>query len=219
MAQDTDEIEDQLNSIEQEQQQVLNANKPSKNKIVKLEDVKDHPAANLDILDGKNLSNTQKVEVVSNVFKFAVNTDNLSSSDQMRIMIKGLKDVPDDTIKQNLLAKLQSGGLKNFIINNPKILTFLVKMLKHDEALPSLAKLTEDKKRYTTFAVAMIATFILGFILKMPLKKGAKGAMKPIVSFFPRWLFIFTIRIGLFIFFFHNEAGPAVKLALEVYRS
>lgn len=151
-----------------------------------------------------------------NIFTPPQNADQLSVSEQVSVMTKSIKDVPDETIKDNLMARFKDGELKRFLTNNPKVLTFLVRILKDEKALPGLTKLAENKKKLITFAGLMIATFVIAMILKMPLR-GSKNNKKALFPFYLRWPFIFILRIVLFLTYFKEEVGPTVAIAKKLF--
>ncbi len=194
--------------------------KPVRHGIVRSDQAPAHSAASPAEPPPQNLEQKNSPDAkIETPFNLKIDDSNMPISEQIKMMILAIKDVPEETIKENMLAKLNEGALKTFISTNPKVMTFLVRMMKSEQALPEFAKLIEEKSKMATFGIAMLGTFILGLILKMQIKKNKSSEGIPLVSFLPRFIFLFCLRIILVIYFFHKEAAPTFKIAKDVFLS
>ncbi len=138
-------------------------------------------------------------------------------------MLIPFQSIPEDTIKKNLITNLKEGWVKGFLEKSPRVQSFLAKLLKSKEALPDLASILDDKKRLYTFAIVNIIFFIILKIRKMISNRRKNNYRDPsgsflagLVTWFLGFFLVQALRIGIFIFFFHKEAGPTWKIFRQV---
>ncbi|MDC1175203.1 hypothetical protein OAT67_07395 [Bacteriovoracaceae bacterium] len=107
--------------------------------------------------------------------------------------------------KQSTKATIAGPIVEKF----PKLLIFLVKLLRDKIALPSLFQLLDDRKKLMIFAGCNIFTIILGFMIKRAQKKSSTGVFDGIAQWSVRFTFLTGLRIGIFIFFYGTIAKPS----------
>lgn len=63
------------------------------------------------------------------------------------------KSKTEDQLKDELLEKVSHPQLKSFLKNNPKIMTFVARMMKSENALPQLSEIVGNKKKLGAYAI------------------------------------------------------------------
>jgi hypothetical protein len=135
--------------------------------------------------------------------------------EQIIMMLAPLKNIPEAQLKKNLTHNLADGSIKRFILGNENLQNFLVKVLKSSKALPQAALILDNKNKLYIFILINVVLFVLLKLRKIMSNRHAEKQKFYKRSFFESlfgWLLktfgMFAVRIGIFVFFFHKEAGP-----------
>jgi hypothetical protein len=127
----------------------------------------------------------------------------------MKSMIQQFNPISPQQLKVSLLATTEGKALGEFLKNNPKFLDFLVGALKHPNALPNFAKILDQRQKLTYFVGANIFVFFFGMWYKRVQRNRNQDReiTNSVNQFIFRLIFLTGIRFGIFVAFFHNEAG------------
>jgi len=143
---------------------------------------------------------------------------------QISNILQPIQRIPDEKLKQSIVNNLKEGTFKRFLKNSPKLQSFLVNMLKSKKALPELARILDDKNKLYVFGFINIMLFVFLKLRKMMIKRSqskSKYFKKSLGDSFVGWMIgffvVFSMRIGLFIYFYSREASPAWNVFKETF--
>lgn len=165
----------------------------------------------------RNLKKNQASEIYGKMDKPSVKSlFSGGAHEQIITMLAPLEKVSEEKLKKNLTHNLKDGVVKKFIDGNDKFKNFLVKILKSKKALPQMALILDNKNKFYIYVLVNIVLFVflkLKSIMsnrrnagnKYYRKKFSDGFLGSVISL----LFMFAVRVGIFVFFFHKEAKPA----------
>ena len=129
-----------------------------------------------------------------------------------KLIVDSIGDKPGQ-VKAFLIEKVNGTFAEPVFEKFPKLYDFIEELLLDEEAIVSLYSISADKTRLFHFALAMLATFIFAFLLKRFHNRGDS------LNFFSalfKWIFrlclIFSLRIGVFYYFFHKEIQPTIDI-------
>ena len=119
---------------------------------------------------------------------------------QVGHLIAPLKNISEDQLKKNLVNNLQEGRAKLFLKRSPKVQTFLAKLLKDEKALPSFARILDNKNKLYTFFFINVTIFILLKLRKMIINRknrNSKFYKKSLTDSFFGWVMTTTIILAI----------------------
>jgi hypothetical protein len=93
----------------------------------------------------------------------------------------------------------------------PFFVTFIAEILRSSVALPSLAKMLDQKDKMAKMSVTLLFTFVIGMMMKKMVHAKAPFSFR-VLHFFIRASVLTALRIGIVIYFFQEELTPAWKL-------
>jgi hypothetical protein len=127
-----------------------------------------------------------------------------------------LKQIPDRDLKEQfekspILSKIPFKEFKE------KLVEFFIKVVKDDDALPMLLKMSQ-KEGKGKFLGLLFATVILGWILKRIIKS-KKSFFHPMtfILFIIRLSIVWGARIAIIVYFYGDELVPFVRIFKEVF--
>lgn len=129
-------------------------------------------------------------------------------SDQMYLIMEPFRTLSRSDVMTNIRGTIESTPAGVYVNKYPQIYEFIVDVLRSNDAMRSFARIADDKKKLTIFFILNVTVFIIAFILKRIGRNKRINFLKRVRLF----VFIFTVRMGLFIGFFHNEVGPIWNL-------
>lgn len=124
--------------------------------------------------------------------------------------------VPEDNLRLMLLKKAEGSFIHDFLLACPKVLTYVVKLLRDEFALPALFGIIKDRVRLITFVIINLVIIIIGWLFKRYINVRRRGFLEGIQLWFLRFTLVNGTRIIVLIFFFHAELGPAWRIFLDV---
>lgn len=131
-----------------------------------------------------------------------------------------MQKMPAEEIKRSILENENvKKYLGTFLLNNPVVLDSVVNVMKSEEALPSLIKIPQDRKKGLIFLGCNILTIIFGFFLKRRMSSFNvdDSFMIGLKNFFKRMFLLYAIRFSLMAYFYHVELGPLVKVVYNTF--
>ncbi|MCO4754893.1 MAG: hypothetical protein KC478_10460 [Bacteriovoracaceae bacterium] len=137
-----------------------------------------------------------------------------NASKIISMMLQQFSNMSDDQVKASMLRGAQGKPQEKFLKNNPKFLNFAAKLFKDPIALPQFAKIIDQRRKLTFFVGANICVFLFGFFVRKVQKNRnpEKQFTTTMNQFIFRQILMNSIRLGVFLAFFHNEVGPLWKV-------
>jgi hypothetical protein len=117
----------------------------------------------------------------------------------VELSLRGFREKTPAELKNELLLKMDGTLFGPVIEVFPRSLDFIVNLFQDPVALPQLFSIPKDRKKLVIFLIVNIVLFIAAKIYKK-IKKG-EGA-------FTRWIFFFSLRMGVLFMFFKTELTP-----------
>ena len=132
-----------------------------------------------------------------------------NASKIMKSMIQQFNPISPQQLKTSLLVTTEGKPQGDFLKNNPKFLNFLVRALKHPNALPNVAKILDQRQKLMYFVGANIFVLFFGIWYKRVQRNRNQDReiTKSVNQFIFRFIFLSGIRLGIFVAFFHSEVG------------
>lgn len=127
--------------------------------------------------------------------------------------------IPEHQLYSLLLKKAEGGFFYDILNDYPSLLTFAVKMLRDEVAIPIYARLIKDKVRLGTFLVVNIVIIVIGWLMKRYAGLQPRGVVESLKLWFVRFLFVNGARIIVLIFFFYVELAPTWRIFVDVFFS
>ncbi len=149
--------------------------------------------------------------------KLSKNVSSKASAKQMQAMVDSslqtFRSMSEDQLRGHLLARTAGNPVGVVFEKYPKVLDYIIRVLQDPIALPQFFSILNDKPKLMIFVGINIILFFFGFILKRVHK--AKGA--GMGTHFKRWFLLFSIRLIVFLGFFHTEVGPFFFIAKDTF--
>ena len=143
--------------------------------------------------------------------------DQIAKEMPIKQVLEHYQSMNEEEIKSQLKERM-NGSKASVIFNKyPKSLDFVAAMLKDENALPELMKMKEDYEGLKHMAFAMIATFIISFIIKVMIDRSSTFLLKRFLYRILHLLFIWALRLGVMIFFFGSNLKPTYDIALRTF--
>ena len=139
----------------------------------------------------------------------------LLNDDLIKQMNKHYKDQNEEEIQKGFedMLKQQHGfDLSKY----PKVSLFFARILKDQDAMPSLFKIIKNREKLMYFGFAMLGTIILGFLIKRAFRKLDSSIFRDIKLFFMRVFLLLGARIFILISFFGTELRPTWNIFKSV---
>lgn len=140
---------------------------------------------------------------------------NMKFKEVMIAALTPLRKMSDQEILRMLKEQSQNSKLQNFFEEHPKINLFRAHAMKDKEALPELASILDQRQRLIQYSVVMLATLLLGFIIKRFLHKKDQPLAVYLALVFARIFFVLLIRLGITIGFFGHQLRPMFNLIVQ----
>ncbi len=200
--QDIQELENQLQDFKQSQQAVIDDMNPEQMQI----------QAQIQ----KAISQGDQAKVQELTRKLTKNMK-MGSSGQMKKMVDAslstFRSLSENQLRAHLIAKTQGNVFGQVFAEFPKLLDYIIQVLRDPIAVPQFFSILEKKTKLMIFFGINVFLWLVAFVIKRAHK--AKGA--GLFTHFKRGLFFATLRLGLFIGFFHVEITPFVSIASKTF--
>ena len=122
-------------------------------------------------------------------------------------------DMPDEKLRNMFTGKIEGTFLEQWSNKYPKVLEFFIRLLKDHSALPSMAKIMDDRRKLIIFFICNIVVFVVGFIWKRSNRNVEKTYFERVIIDRIKYSLAFWgVRIGLVVYFFHQELTPFGQL-------
>ena len=139
------------------------------------------------------------------------------SSKNVEKSLAPLQNIPEKELIAQLKDNTKNSHLAPLIEMFPTVTIFMVRLLKDREALPSLAKILENRDRLIKYAYWMLGTIVLGFVFKFIFKRDNAGLFESFLNYLFRFCLIMAIRIGVTYYFFAAELDPSIKVFSKTF--
>ena len=200
--QDIQELENQLQEFKQSQQAVIDDMNPEQMQIQK----KIQQA----ISEGDQAKVQQLTAQLTKNMK-------MGSSDQMKKMVDAslstFRSLSENQLRAHLIAKTQGNIAGQIFAEFPKLLEYIIQVLRDPIAVPQFFSILEKKTKLMIFFGINVFLWLVAFVIKRAHKAKRAGFF----THFKRGLFFAVIRLGLFIGFFHVEITPFVSIASRTF--
>lgn len=122
----------------------------------------------------------------------------------------------DEGMRRLILENVKGSKLSEYITPDSKLMSFIVKFLKSDEAFLGLLKIPQNEKKSKMYFATFVGLILLSFLLNL---MGSKNS-----PFWKRLLrklaitgIIMCCQFGALYFFFSEELGPTIEIFKSVF--
>jgi len=200
--QDIQELENQLQEFKQSQQDVIDDMNPEQMKIQE------------QIQQAISQGDQAKVQELTR--KLTKNMK-MGNSGQMKKMVDAslstFRSLSENQLRSHLIAKTQGNVFGQVFAEFPKLLEYIIQVLRDPIAVPQFFSILEKKTKLMIFFGINVFLWLVAFVIKRAHKAKRAGFF----THFKRGLFFAVIRLGLFIGFFHVEITPFVSIASRTF--
>ncbi len=204
--QDIQELENQLQEFKQSQQAVIDDMNPEQMMIQK----KIQEQIQQAISEGDQAKVQQLTAQLTKNMK-------MGSSDQMKKMVDAslstFRSLSENQLRAHLIAKTQGNVFGQIFAEFPKLLEYIIQVLRDPIAVPQFFSILEKKTKLMIFFGINVILWLVAFVVKRAHKAKRAGFF----THFKRGLFFAVLRLGLFIGFFHVEITPFVSIASRTF--
>jgi hypothetical protein len=116
-----------------------------------------------------------------------------------------------DEVKKVIQEQIPHPAFKEIIADYPVLLEIITDLLRDDEALISLVKITLKRDQLKKYGMFFVGLFIINMILNLFLDKN-RSILQKIVRRLATNALIFCINMGYFYFLFKEELTPAIEI-------
>ncbi len=141
----------------------------------------------------------------------------ITLSDSVRISLGPLQKLSEAELIKILKENTKDSPMRPYMDQFPNLTILTVRLIKDQESIPALVKTVEDKKRLIYFTGWMLATFILGFILKRFFHNPNRTFLGAVGMFFLRFYIMLFVRLGLIFYYFHKELKPSLAVVKKTF--
>lgn len=137
----------------------------------------------------------------------------MTYSQSIRQVLIPLQSMPEAELRQVLSESIEKSGTLSPLKKFPFVLNLWVGLIKEKEAIPQLVSIFENQTKLIHFGISFLLTIVLGFVLRMAMRKKDRTIAKAMYYWFLRFVGILILRIFIVIYFF----GPQLKPAFQVF--
>lgn len=132
-------------------------------------------------------------------------------------VLEHYQSMDEQAIKTQLKERMKGSKVSIIFDKYPKSLDFIAALLKDKNAIPELIKMKEDSEGLKHLAFAVIATFILSFIIKVIIDRTSTFLLKRFFYRVCHLFFIWGLRLGILVYFFGSNLKPTYDIALRIF--
>jgi len=135
-----------------------------------------------------------------------------SNPNQINIMLEPIRKMSETDLKNIILSNQQAHPLFEFISKHPKLLLFVIRLLKDDQALAKLVDVTNQKKKIYGYLAFLIFSMLLNHLIKIKIIKNVESIMQRFFVHTFRIIFFITFRFTVFLFLFYDSLKPSIAI-------
>ncbi len=143
------------------------------------------------------------------------NQKKMTYSQSIRQVLIPLQSMPEAQLRQVLTEAIEKSNTLSPLKKFPFVVNLWVGLIREKEAIPQLVTIFEDQTKLVHFGIAFLLTMILGFVLRMTLRKKDRTIAKAIYYWFLRFTGILILRIFIMVYFFGPQLRPAFSVFLR----
>ena len=143
------------------------------------------------------------------------NQKKMTYSHSIRQVLIPLQSMPEAQLRQVLTETIEKSNTLSPLKKFPFVVNLWVGLIREKEAIPQLVTIFEDQTKLVHFGIAFLLTMILGFVLRMTLRKKDRTIAKAIYYWFLRFTGILILRIFIMVYFFGPQLRPAFSVFLR----
>lgn len=140
-------------------------------------------------------------------------------SDAIKLAIAPLRKMSSVEMRNMVLDHTRGQKYYFILVDYPKILDFIIELIRDENAIPHMVKVIENKDRFKIFVAVMLCSIIFGFVIARIVSTKEKNLKKIFALFVLRIIIMFSIRIGIVYYFFSEELTPAFNVLIKVISS
>lgn len=140
-------------------------------------------------------------------------------SENIGFMLLPLQKLTPSEVEKLLRDQLKGSAAEKIFDFEPRLYTFVTKLIRDKEALPLLVRIIEDRSRLATLLWLMLGSFVVGYFLKRITSNKDQPFVTAVVFGIVRMFFMFGLRISIIWWLFSTELKPTVRIVKEVFFS
>lgn len=133
------------------------------------------------------------------------------------LLLSHYSPMTEKQISDEVIQNVNSNTIKNILIKYPKIGIFVARLLKDKNALKKLFELMTMTEELKKAGLWFLGTFVAGFLLNKILFRPRQSFLSKLRSLFIRFIILNGARIGIVVYFYGANLGPAFKIAKSVF--
>lgn len=145
------------------------------------------------------------------------NLEGKKLSENLGFMLGPLRQLKDKELRSLLIERSKGTQLEWLGEKDPRVYTFIIKLIKDKDALVRLVSISEDTDRLKKFFWIIIGTFILGYFFKRITTHSEQLLISAFFWGLIRLTVMFAIRLGVIWSMFGDELSPSVKIVKSVF--
>lgn len=143
--------------------------------------------------------------------------DKLKLHQAVSLALVPLRKMSTNEMRSMILEQTRGQKIYTILVEYPKLLTYMIELIRHEQAIPQLVKIVEDKDRLKKFAAVMLCSILIGFLIARFVSTKEKNLKKIFFLFIMRVLIMFSLRISIIMYFFSEELAPSFNVFLSVF--
>jgi hypothetical protein len=138
-------------------------------------------------------------------------------SEAVNLALTPLQKVSEADLLKQLLENTKGTRAHDFFVRFPKLILYVVRLLRDKQALSDATKILEDRKKLIRYSAIMISTFILGILLSRFFRSNKESILYSITLFFIRLGIMFSLRAYILIYFYGSELSRSFDIFKETF--
>jgi hypothetical protein len=127
----------------------------------------------------------------------------------VRMILAPYQKLNRGQLESLMLERFGNHPVSGPLLKFPFLRNFIVRMIQHPEALPSMSGIAMQRDKMATYGGFLVVTFFLGSLLKRLLARIASDNVgSSFRRFLFRFLFMFSLRFGAFATIFSKNLAP-----------
>ncbi|OFZ52029.1 MAG: hypothetical protein A2381_05840 [Bdellovibrionales bacterium RIFOXYB1_FULL_37_110] len=144
-----------------------------------------------------------------NVMELFSKADNLK---QLNKMLEPIRKMSESELTNIILSNQKAHPLFELMANNPKLLTFIIRLLKDEKAIQGLVEVTSHKAKIYIYLVFLVITILLNHWFKIKIIKNIESMMKRFFVHVGRIIFFVVLRLTVFLILFYAFLKPSILI-------
>jgi len=131
---------------------------------------------------------------------------------QLNIILAPIRKMSETDLKNIILSNQQAHPLFEFMSKHPKLLLYVIRLLKDDQALIKLVDVTNQKKKIYGYLVFLILSMLLNHLIKIKIIKNIESIMQRFFVHIFRIIFFISFRFTVFLLLFYDSLKPSIAI-------